>query len=132
MTKATEISSRNDLYKCLALMALALQGKPIDEKLLDNYVDRGIPFEEIISTDSLFEELPIPIIDTINNLEDRLIRLLRNNQAKSTLCFRYNDLCALDTVQIEIVPEKKGNNNSTSSRRLSLELFTIRCHFRIR
>ena len=108
MTKATEISSRNDLYKCLALMALAQHGKLIDEKLLDNYVDRGILFEEIISTDSLFEELPIPIVDTINNLEDRLIRLLRDNQAKSTLCFRYNDLCALDTVQIEIVPEKKG------------------------
>lgn len=42
VTKTNSIGSRNDLYKCLALMALAQQGKTIDEKLLDNYVNRGI------------------------------------------------------------------------------------------
>lgn len=41
-TKTNSIGSRNDFYKCLALMALAQQGKTIDEKLLDNYVNRGI------------------------------------------------------------------------------------------
>ena len=56
----------------------------------------------------LVEELPIPIIGSIPNLEDRLVRLLRNNQANSTLCFRYNDLCELDTVQLNIIAEKKG------------------------
>jgi hypothetical protein len=40
--KTNAFSSRNDLYKCLALMALAQQGKTIDEKLLDNYINRGI------------------------------------------------------------------------------------------
>ncbi len=44
VTKTNSIGSRNDLYKCLALMALAQQGKTIDEKLLDNYTDRGITF----------------------------------------------------------------------------------------
>jgi hypothetical protein len=44
VTKTNSIGSRNDLYKCLALMALAQQGKTIDEKLLDNYTDRGIAF----------------------------------------------------------------------------------------
>ncbi|CAF1246872.1 unnamed protein product [Rotaria sordida] len=40
VTKSSSIGSRNDFYKCLALMALAQQGKTIDEKLLDNYVNR--------------------------------------------------------------------------------------------
>ncbi|CAF3528936.1 unnamed protein product [Rotaria sp. Silwood1] len=42
VTKSSAIGSRNDFYKCLALMALAQQGKTIDVKLLDNYVNRGI------------------------------------------------------------------------------------------
>jgi hypothetical protein len=42
VVKTNALLSRNDLYKCLALMALAQQGKPVDEKLLDNYVNRGI------------------------------------------------------------------------------------------
>lgn len=41
VTKSNALASRTDLYKCLALMALAQQGKHIDEKLLDNYVNRG-------------------------------------------------------------------------------------------
>jgi hypothetical protein len=40
--KTDSLSSRNDFYKCLALMALAQQGKTIDERLLDNYVNRGL------------------------------------------------------------------------------------------
>ena len=47
VTKTNEIQSRSDLYKCLALMALAQQGKPIDEKLLDNYADRGISLKKM-------------------------------------------------------------------------------------
>ncbi|CAF0978841.1 unnamed protein product [Adineta steineri] len=74
-------------------MALVQQGKAIDEKLLNNYVNR---------------ELPTPTIDNINTLEDRLLRLLRSEQRSSTLCFRYNDLCALDTIQVDVEPEKKG------------------------
>jgi NADH:ubiquinone oxidoreductase subunit 6 (subunit J) len=37
--KTSSISSRNDFYKCLTLMALTQQGKSIDEKLLNNYVN---------------------------------------------------------------------------------------------
>ncbi len=40
--KTDSLSSRNDFYTCLALMALAQQGKAIDEKLLDNFVNRGL------------------------------------------------------------------------------------------
>lgn len=54
-------------------------------------------------------ELPIPTLDSLNELEDRLIRILRSDQGKTTLFFRYGDLCSLDTIQVEVVPEKKGN-----------------------
>ncbi|CAF2591171.1 unnamed protein product [Rotaria sp. Silwood2] len=91
--KTNSISSRDDCYKCLALMALAQQGKIVDEKLLDNYVNR---------------ELPIPTIDPVNELEDRLIRILRSEQGKAIFCFRYGDLCSLDTIQMNVAPEKKG------------------------
>jgi hypothetical protein len=53
-------------------------------------------------------ELPIPTIDSLNDLEDRLIRLLRTDQGKNALCFRYGDLCSLDTIQVEVASEKKG------------------------
>ncbi|CAF4127150.1 unnamed protein product [Rotaria socialis] len=96
VTHSNSIGSRTDFYKCLALMALVQQGKAIDEKLLDNYVNR---------------ELPIPALNSVTDLEDRLIRLLRNDQKKTTLCFRYNDLCILDTIQVDKVPEKKGNKH---------------------
>lgn len=42
LIKTDSLTSRNDFYKCLALMALAQQGKTIDEKLLDNYTNRGL------------------------------------------------------------------------------------------
>lgn len=57
----------------------------------------------------LILELPVPILDSITNLENRLIGLFRAEQQKTTLCFRYNDLCALDTLQVDVAPEKKGN-----------------------
>ena len=44
----------------------------------------------------------------MSQLEDCLVRLFRNEQRKNVLCFRYNDLCALDTIQVNKVPEKKG------------------------
>ncbi|CAF3308914.1 unnamed protein product [Rotaria socialis] len=91
--KTNSLSSRNDFYKCLALMALAQQGKIVDEKLLDNYVNR---------------ELPIPTLDNLTELEERLIRILRSDQGKTTFCFRYGDLCSLDTIQVEVAPDKKG------------------------
>ena len=53
-------------------------------------------------------ELPIPTLGTLNELEDRLIHILRNDQGKATLFFRYSDLCSLDTIQMNVAPEKKG------------------------
>jgi hypothetical protein len=92
-------------------MALAQQGKVIDEKVLDNYVNRGThSLTRIRKAKHIFPllELPIPTIDNITEIENRFIRLLRTVQRKNTLCFRYGDLCSLDTIQVEVAPEKKG------------------------
>lgn len=37
----TNSFGRDQLYKSLALVALAQQGKPLDEKVLLNYADKG-------------------------------------------------------------------------------------------
>ncbi len=94
-------------------MALAQQGKNVDEKLLNNYENRGILYELYMTERytpyfSLRLELPIPTIGTLNELEDRLIRILRSEQGSNELCFRYGDLCSLDTIQVDVAPEKKG------------------------
>ncbi|CAF3957253.1 unnamed protein product, partial [Rotaria magnacalcarata] len=106
--KTNSLSSRNDFYKCLALMALAQQGKIVDEKLLDNYINR---------------ELPIPTLDNLTELEDRLIRVLRSDQGKTTFCFRYGDLCSLDTIQVEVAPDKKVDKEFIEERRRSLKRY---------
>ena len=97
-------------------MAVAQQGKNIDEKLLDNYINRG-RFEknssECRTKKHLFIiiELPIPSLDSLNDLEDRLLRIYRTDQGKSSLCYRYGDLCALDTILVYTAAEKKGSVN---------------------
>jgi hypothetical protein len=55
-----------------------------------------------------FVELPIPTLDSVNEIENRLIRLFRTDQGKNSLCFRYGDLCSLDTIQVDVAAEKKG------------------------
>jgi hypothetical protein len=44
----------------------------------------------------------------VNEIENRLIRLFRTDQGKTSLCFRYGDLCSLDTIQVDVAAEKKG------------------------
>ena len=110
-------------------MALAQQGKTIDEKLLDNYVNRGTRHDIYDCHFLLLLELPIPSIDPINDLEDRLIRTLRNDQSKNSLCFRYGDLCSLDTIQVEVAAEKKGNNTSLKTICICVFVGVIIRHF---
>lgn len=55
-------------------------------------------------------ELPIPTLDTLIDLENRLIRILRSDKENNGLCFRYGDLCSLDTIQVDVAPEKKVLN----------------------
>lgn len=64
-------------------------------------------------------------MDDIVELENRLIRLLRSEQGKVSLCFRYGDLCALDTIQMNVAPEKKGMFSFDSIRSLHIDLLQV-------
>ncbi|XP_054712523.1 sorting nexin-8-like [Uloborus diversus] len=84
--------SRTGLYKALALVAFAQQGKPVNEKLIQNFAG---------------EELPKPSLGDLSDLRILSIRL-RREKNPTRLGLNYNEICALDCVQVSIVPEKKG------------------------
>lgn len=78
------------LYKALALIALAQQGKQPSPKLLENYI----------------QELPRPQLG-----EPRDLSSLRMQPAQDdvlTVSETLDKLLSRDTVQVELIPEKKG------------------------
>lgn len=84
--------SRTSLYKALALVAWAQQGKELSVKLLDNFSG---------------DEFPIPVLGDLSDL--RQLQKQRQRQCHpGHLGMRYGDLCRLDTVTVHLVPEKKG------------------------
>ncbi|XP_064631538.1 sorting nexin-8-like isoform X2 [Lineus longissimus] len=84
--------TRNGLYKALALTALAQQGKPLNEKILETYTD---------------QELPKPLLGDISDLKALSVKV-RRDRNPNVLSYRYHELCELDTIKVELVPEKKG------------------------
>ncbi|KAL8593278.1 hypothetical protein ACOMHN_009931 [Nucella lapillus] len=84
--------SRNGLYKALALVALAQQGKPLNDKLLETFS---------------VQELPKPKLGDLSDLKAASVRLRREHNP-NVLGFSLSDLCSLDSVKVEIAPEKKG------------------------
>ncbi|ESO94914.1 hypothetical protein LOTGIDRAFT_175283 [Lottia gigantea] len=84
--------ARNGLYKALALTALAQQGKQLNEKLLESFSG---------------QELPKPALGDLTDLKNTSMKL-RRQKNPNVLGLNYSDLCNLDTVKVELVPEKKG------------------------
>ncbi|RUS75487.1 hypothetical protein EGW08_016755 [Elysia chlorotica] len=84
--------TRNGLYKALAFTALAQQGKSLNDKLLETFSG---------------QELPTPTLGDLSDLRSTSAKL-RRSKNPNVLCFDYKELCALDTVKVELVPEKKG------------------------
>lgn len=84
--------TRNGLYKALALTAHAQQGKQINEKLLEHFSG---------------QELPKPLLGDLSELKYRSNRL-RWEKNPSDVCFTYQELCAMDNINVNIIPEKKG------------------------
>ncbi|XP_015608090.1 sorting nexin-8 isoform X2 [Cephus cinctus] len=84
--------TRSSLYKGLALVAFAQQGKQPSDKLLENSESR---------------ELPIPVLGDLTE-----VTLLAQRMHKGTnptkLNISYSDICDLDTIEVNQVPEKKG------------------------
>ncbi|XP_011329869.2 sorting nexin-8 isoform X2 [Ooceraea biroi] len=83
--------TRSGLYKGLALVAFAQQGKQPSDKLLEN---------------SESQELPVPALGDLSEVTLLAQRLHRGNPAK--LSHTYSDICNLDTIEVNLVPEKKG------------------------
>ncbi|XP_067005219.2 sorting nexin-8 [Anabrus simplex] len=84
--------SRSSLYKALALVAWAQQGKQPTAKLLENFSG---------------EELPTPELGDLAELKHYTHQVKRTlNPTNLGLC--YPDICQLDTIEVDLVPEKKG------------------------
>ncbi|XP_033106676.1 sorting nexin-8-like [Anneissia japonica] len=84
--------NRNGFYKALALTALAQQGKPVNEKLLENFAD---------------QELPRPSLGDLTELKTLTVQV-RKEKNPSVLGFNYKQLQEMDVVSVGLVPEKKG------------------------
>lgn len=84
--------TRNGLYKALALTALAQQGKALNDKMLETYSD---------------QELPKPTLGDLSDLKAHSLRVRRERQP-NVLGYSYKELVQLDTIKVELVPEKKG------------------------
>ncbi|RZB41738.1 sorting nexin-8 [Asbolus verrucosus] len=84
--------TRTNLYKTLALVAWAQQGKALTEKLFDN---------------SAGKEYPTPSIGDLTPVKNLVLQLnLKANPA--ILGLTYSEITQLDTISVELVPEKKG------------------------
>ncbi|PVD39364.1 hypothetical protein C0Q70_01994 [Pomacea canaliculata] len=84
--------TRTGLYKALALTALAQQGKPVNEKLLETFSG---------------QELPKPNLGDLTEMKSESVKM-RRERTPNVLGYSYLDLCSIDTVKVELVPEKKG------------------------
>ncbi|CAL1529392.1 unnamed protein product [Lymnaea stagnalis] len=84
--------TRNGLYKALALTALAQQGKSINDKLLETFSG---------------QELPKPSLGDLSDLKASSLKL-RRERTPNVLCFDFKELCEIDSIKLELVPEKKG------------------------
>jgi sorting nexin-8 len=84
--------TRTNLYKTLALVAWAQQGKTLSEKLFNS---------------SAGKEYPTPSIGDLTPVKNLVLQLnLKANPA--VLGLTYTEITQLDTISVELVPEKKG------------------------
>lgn len=82
--------NRSNLYKALALVAFAQNGKSISEKLLENYSGGELPRPDLGDPESL-----------------RM--LMRESKASPTkLTLTYEQMTELDSIQVSLMPERKG------------------------
>lgn len=88
-TKGGNIN-RSNLYKALALVAFAQNGKTISDKLLENFSG---------------EELPRPDLGDVETLKS-LVR--ESNASPTKLNFSYEEMSKFDSIQVELMPERKG------------------------
>lgn len=98
--------TRDGLYKALALTALAQQGKSVNEKLLESFIGM---------------ELPQPNLGDILDMKAVSVQAQKKNNP-AVLGLSYVELVAMDTISVDLVPQKKGiilkhNEYSVNSQR---------------
>lgn len=103
--------TRTNLYKALALVAWAQEGKTPSNKLFENFSAKGrffyIPNGLIIKLIILILEYPTPELTDLTLVKNVKTQLsLQSNLA--ILGLSYSDIKQLDTINVELVPEKKG------------------------
>ncbi|KAG9349822.1 hypothetical protein JZ751_026175 [Albula glossodonta] len=82
--------SKLSLYKALALIALAQQGKQPSPKLLENYI----------------QEFPKPQLGELKDLQ--ALRMQPTQESPLVVTQTLAQLLERDSVQVELIPEKKG------------------------
>ncbi|KAK9885194.1 hypothetical protein WA026_010700 [Henosepilachna vigintioctopunctata] len=86
------VITRTNLYKTLALVAWAQQGKILSEKLLENFSGK---------------EYPSPALSDLSPVRNLKCKIsLKSDPSK--LGFKYIDITQVDSITVELVPEKKG------------------------
>lgn len=65
-----------------------------------------VPLENSLEEILSFAELPVPVLGDLSEVTLLAQRLHRGNPAK--LNHTYSDICNLDTIEVNLVPEKKG------------------------
>ncbi|XP_039253773.2 sorting nexin-8-like [Styela clava] len=84
------VVTRSVLYKALALVAFAQQGKTVNEKLLENFSG---------------QELPKPQLGSIQEIKSSLSQ---KNKSPTLLQMDFCQICAVDKIEVLKAPEKKG------------------------
>lgn len=69
-------------------------------------VDSCQKMHPLLEKTLLFAELPVPALGDLSEVTLLAQRLHRGNPAK--LNHTYSDICNLDTIEVNLVPEKKG------------------------
>ncbi|CAH1100458.1 unnamed protein product [Psylliodes chrysocephalus] len=82
--------NRTNFYKTLALVAWSQQGKQITDKLFENCVDREYPTPEIND------------FTQVKNIKTQLTKKMKSVE------FNYSAITKRDSINVHLVPEKKG------------------------
>ncbi|XP_016425062.1 sorting nexin-8a isoform X1 [Sinocyclocheilus rhinocerous] len=99
--------SKVSLYKGLALIALAQQGKPPSPKLLENFI----------------QEFPKPQLGEPRELQSLKMQTVQESPLNLSLAL--GELLKKDTIKVELIPEKKGLFLKHVEYQVTSERFTV-------
>lgn len=91
--RGQESLGQDGVFKSLALIAVAQQGKPVEDWALDAYADKDLPMPKLAPLKEKLKEEIVKSVDTTS---------------PTTFAYTYQDLQKFDTITVQLVPEKKG------------------------